>query len=53
MTISDALAANKPFLVTFSTPGFCQTAVCSPTIQVIKKLKDQFKQQVNFIHVEV
>lgn len=52
-TIADALAAKKPFLVAFSTPGFCQTAVCGPNIQVIKKLKDQFKGQINFIHVEV
>lgn len=53
LTIADALAAKKPFLVAFSTPGFCETAVCSPNIEVIKKLKDQFKGQLNFIHVEV
>ena len=52
-TIADALATKKPFLVAFSTPGFCQTAVCGPNIQVIKKLKDQFRGQINFIHVEV
>jgi hypothetical protein len=53
LTISEALAAKKPFLVAFSTPGYCQTAVCGPNMLVIKKLKDQFKAQVNFIHVEV
>ena len=53
MTIADAISAKKPFLVAFSTPGFCQTAVCGPNLEVIKKLKGELKGQVNFIHVEV
>jgi hypothetical protein len=53
LTIADAIAAKKPFLVAFSTPGFCQTAVCGPNLDVIKKLKNDLKDQVNFIHVEV
>ena len=48
-TIADAIAAKKPFLVAFSTPGFCQTAVCGPNLQVIKKLKSDLKGQMNFI----
>ena len=53
VTIADAIAAKKPFLVAFSTPGFCQAAVCGPNLQVIKKLKDVFKGRINFLHVEV
>ena len=53
MTIADAIAAKKPFLVIFSTPGFCQTAVCGPNLEVVKKLKGELKGQVNFLHVEV
>ena len=53
LTIADAIAAKKPFLVAFSTPGFCQTAVCGPNLDVIKKLKGELKGQVNFLHVEV
>ena len=53
ITIADAIAAKKPFLVAFSTPGYCETAVCAPNLDVIKKIKDQLKGQVNFIHVEV
>ncbi len=53
LTIAEAIAANKPFLVTFSTPGFCQTAVCAPNLHVIKQLKDQLRDEMNFIHVEV
>jgi hypothetical protein len=53
LTIADTLAAKKPFLVAFSTPGFCETAVCAPNLQVIKQLKETFKDRIVFIHVEV
>ena len=53
LTIADAIAAKKPFLLAFSTPGFCQTAVCGPNLDVIKKLKGELKGQINFLHVEV
>lgn len=53
LSIADALADGKPFLVAFSTPGYCQTAVCGPNMGVIKQLKEQYKGQVSFVHVEV
>lgn len=53
LTIADAIAAKKPFVIGFLTPGYCQTAVCAPNLAVMKKLKDEFKDRVNFIHVEV
>lgn len=53
LTVADAIAAQKPFVVAFSTPGFCQTAVCAPNMLVLKKLKDEYQGKVNFIHVEV
>jgi hypothetical protein len=53
LTITDAIAAKKPFVAAFSTPGYCQTAVCAPNMQVLKKLKAQYKDKLNFIHVEV
>lgn len=53
LTVAEAIAAQQPFVVAFSTPGYCQTAVCAPNQMVLKRLKDQYKGQVNFIHVEV
>lgn len=53
LTIADAVAAKKPFVIAFSTPGYCQTAVCAPNMLVMKKLKEQYKDQINFIHIEV
>jgi hypothetical protein len=53
LSVADAIAAQQPFVVAFSTPGYCQTAVCAPNMLVLKELKDQYKGQVNFLHVEV
>ncbi len=53
MTIAEAIAAKKPFVIGFLTPGYCQTAVCAPNLAVLKKLKDTYKGKLNFIHVEV
>jgi hypothetical protein len=53
LSIAEALTAGTPFLVTFSTPGYCQTAVCAPNLQVIKELKARHADTINFIHVEV
>ncbi|WP_129631189.1 TlpA family protein disulfide reductase [Candidatus Oscillochloris fontis] len=53
MTIAEAIAAKQPFVVGFLTPSFCQTAVCGPNMAVFKKLKEEYKDRINFIHVEV
>jgi len=53
LTVAEALGAGKPFIVTFSTPGYCQTAVCAPNMQVLKRLKTKFQDRINFIHIEV
>jgi hypothetical protein len=53
MTIAEALDTGKPLMVTFSTPLYCQTATCGPQLSIIKDIKDDYKDQANFIHVEV
>lgn len=53
MSVAEAIAARTPFLVAFSTPGYCQTAVCSPNQMVLKQLRQRYQGQINFIHVEV
>ena len=35
-SLDDALAAKEPFLVAFITPGFCKSAQCGPTMEVVK-----------------
>ena len=53
MTIAEALDTGKPLLVVFSTPAYCQTATCGPQLGVIKELKAEYADRMNFIHIEV
>jgi hypothetical protein len=51
MSVEEALAAKEPFVLTFATPKFCQSAVCAPTLNIVKRASKGV-QGVNFIHVE-
>ena len=53
ITIAQALETGKPLLVVFSTPAYCQTATCGPQLGVIKELKAEYADRMNFIHIEV
>jgi hypothetical protein len=52
-TIAEAMASGKPSVITFATPGFCQTRYCTPVVDSVSVAKDQFGDAANFIHVEV
>jgi hypothetical protein len=53
-SVADALDAGRPFVVTFSTPLFCQTRTCGPVVQVVQAVASDWKGKgVDFIHVEV
>ena len=51
-SVADAIAEGVPFVVTFATPKFCSSAVCAPTLDIVKKVSKDWPQ-VEFIHVEV
>ena len=53
MTVAETLDTGKPFVVAFATPAFCRTATCGPQVEVIKSVKDKYKDRVGFIHIEV
>ena len=53
MSVAEALDADAPLVVTFSTPGYCQTATCGPQLEVVKALKREHGGRSGFIHVEV
>jgi len=52
-SIADALAAGKPALVAFVTPGYCSTRFCGPTYELIKQLMPSYGDKAALIHVEV
>ena len=53
LTIADAVANALPTVVVMASPAFCINAVCGPQVQVLQELKEKYKGQANFIHVDI
>lgn len=51
VSVADALAARKPFVLVFATPKFCVTKTCGPTLEKIKTVAAAHPD-VTFINVE-
>lgn len=52
MSVADALAQGKPFVLVFATPAFCQSSQCAPTLAGVKKAAAEAPANVAFINVE-
>jgi Thioredoxin-like domain len=53
-SVAETLRAGIPFVVTFSTPKYCSSRVCGPTVDVVEEVARRFEDRdVRFIHVEV
>ena len=53
LSIHQALLEKKPLVVVFATPAFCVSATCGPQVEMLTQLKERYRDQANFIHVEV
>lgn len=53
LTIPEALETQQPLVVVFASPALCTSPTCGPQVETVEELKDQYKGQANFIHVEV
>ena len=51
-TLAEAVASDTPTVVVFASPAFCTNAVCGPQVETLQRLKDVYKGQANFIHVD-
>lgn len=51
-SIARAVRTGEPFVVVFATPKFCTSAVCGPTLDIVKDVAPAFRD-ITFIHVEV
>lgn len=51
-TVADAIAAGKPALVGFITPGFCESQFCGPVYELVRKLLPKYKDKAAIIHIE-
>ena len=52
LTIAEAVDSGLPTVIVMASPAFCTNAVCGPQVEVLQELKDEFKGQANFIHVD-
>ena len=53
LSIKDALANDKPSVIIFATPAFCQSRTCGPIVDLVEAQIEDFGDDVNFVHVEV
>lgn len=51
-TIAQAVTSGRPSVILFATPMFCQTAACGPTLDVVKGIARDYKDRIDFVHVE-
>lgn len=52
ITLTEALANGKPTALLISTPGFCQTDVCGPSVEYLIE-SAAGRSDINVIHAEV
>ena len=53
ITIADAVTSGLPTVLVMASPAFCTNAVCGPQVEVLQELKNKYKGQANFIHVDI
>lgn len=52
-TVAEALLSGRPSVITFATPGFCQTAICTPVVNSVETVYAEYGDSVNFIHIDI
>jgi hypothetical protein len=52
-SVGASLRAQRPFVVTFASPAFCDTRTCGPVVDIVDAVRKRFASAgVRFIHVE-
>lgn len=44
---------KEPIVLLFATPQFCESRVCGPVVDVAEQVKEQYGDDVAFIHMEI
>ncbi|MGE3910297.1 MAG: hypothetical protein AB7K36_13140 [Chloroflexota bacterium] len=52
-SLDAVLAAGKPTVILFASPGFCTSATCAPQLGVLLEAKPRHAGQAEFVHVEI
>ena len=53
LTIAEAIITGRPTVVVFATPAFCTSPTCGPQVDTVSELKELYRGEANFIHVEM
>lgn len=51
LSIADAVGNDRPTMIAFVTPAFCQTALCGPTLEAVKAAAGNH-EGIDVVHVE-
>ncbi len=52
-SLDGALDNDKPTLLLFATPAFCETRFCGPAYEIVGELQEAYAEELNFVYVEV
>ena len=52
-SLDDALQGGLPIILIFSTPAYCHSRTCGPSLAVVKSIWREYVPRVTAIHVEV
>ncbi|HUB99331.1 MAG TPA: hypothetical protein VMS11_05860 [Solirubrobacterales bacterium] len=47
------VVGKEPVVLVFATPALCQSRVCGPVVDVAQQVADEYKDEADFIHMEV
>lgn len=53
VTIEEALARNRPVVITFATPRFCTSRACGPVVDLVEENAERVGDSASFLHIEV
>lgn len=51
--IKDAIEDGRPVVIVFATPAFCTSRFCGPVTEEVESLYEDYKDRVDFVHIEV
>ena len=52
LTVAEAVSSGRPSVIFFATPAFCQSGVCGPTVELVKRVVADHRDAFAFVMVE-
>ena len=53
LTIEQAVTSGKPSVILFGTPAYCTSQTCGPALEAVQAVQATYREQANFVHVEI